>query len=274
MSYHQLIFEKDSGIGKITLSRPGSMNALTPALLFELKEAFEKAGHDKDVAVTILTGAGRAFSAGVDLMFLRDRKLTDGRVGPVLDEPAHSVIETIQTIPKAVIAAVNGHCYAGALEIVLACDLVIASEEARFGDTHARWGIRPSWGMSQRLPRAVGFAKAKELSFTANILTAHEAERIGLVNLVAPADRLSETAKEFARRIMSNSLQTVAAYKRLYNQTLRDMLQKGLEFEADTEFPISDTESRIGGFGKGKQPVFSSGGGFPDRDMPKRSSPE
>jgi enoyl-CoA hydratase/carnithine racemase len=252
MSYHNLLVEKNSGIEKIVLNRPGLMNALSPALLFELKEAIDEAARDQKIAVVIITGAGGAFSAGVDLMFLRDRKLADGRVGPVLDEPANSVIEAIQTIPKAVIAAVNGHCYAGALEIVLACDLIIASEDARFGDTHVRWGLRPSWGMSQRLPHAVGYGKAKELSFTADIITARQAESIALVNLVVPADRLNEAAKEFAQKIMSNSLQAVAAYKHLYNQTLRDTLQKGLELEAETEFAVSDTEFRISSFGKRK----------------------
>jgi len=252
MSYSYLLFEKHSGIGKITLNRPQFLNALSPALLLELKEAVDEAGQDKDVAVVVLTGTGRAFSAGADLLFLSGRKLTNGRVGPALDEPANRLIEAVQTIPKVVIAAVNGHCYGGALEIVLACDLILASENAQFGDTHVRWGIRPSWGMSQRLPWAAGYAKAKELSFTADIITARQAERIGLINLAVPADKLDETVRGFAKKIMSNSLEAVAACKHLYNRTLRDTIKRGLEIEADSEFTIRDTESRISGFRNGK----------------------
>jgi enoyl-CoA hydratase/carnithine racemase len=252
MSYRYLLCERDSGIGKIAMNRPGLMNALNPEMLYEFQEALGQAGKDEEVAVVIITGAGSAFSAGVDLAFLGERKLENGRVGPVLDGPANSVIDAIQTIPKAVIAAVNGHCYAGALEIALACDLIIASEDARFGDTHVRWGLRPSWGMSQRLPCAVGYAKARELSFTADAITARQAESIGLVNWVVPANKLQDAAVELAKRIISNSLQAVAAYKHLYNQTLRNMLQTGLDLEAQTEFRIGDTGSRIGGFGRRK----------------------
>ena len=122
----------------------------------------------------------------------------NGRIGSIFDEAANSVIEAIQAVPKVVIAMVNGHCYTGALEIVLACDLIVASEEARFGDTHVRWGIRPSWGMSQRLPRAVGLLRAKELSFTAEVITARQAEDIGLVNITVAAGKLEETVRELA----------------------------------------------------------------------------
>ncbi len=248
MSYHHLSFGKDSGIGRIVLSRPESMNALSPALLLELKAALDEAGQDNEIAVLVLTGAGRAFSAGADLVFLGGRKLVNGRVGSVFDEPANNVIAAIQKIPKAVIAMVNGHCYAGALEIVLACDLIIASEDALFGDTHVRWGLRPSWGMSQRLPRTVGYGKAKELSFTADIITARQAESIGLVNLAVPAAKLDEVVKEFAQKIMSNSLDAVAAYKHLYNQTMRGTLIEGLKLEAESEFSIRDTGHRVSGF--------------------------
>jgi enoyl-CoA hydratase len=248
--YQYLLYATRSGIGKITLNRPQVMNALSPALLKELKEAVNAAGVDPAVKVIVITGAGRAFSSGADLLSLGDQKLVNGRVGAVIDEAANSAIAAIQKVPKTVIAMVNGFCYTGALEIALACDLIVASAEAQFGDTHVRWGFRPSWGMSQRLPRAIGWLKAKEMSFTAEAITARQAENSGLVNITVTADRLEATVAELAGKIMANSLEAVAAYKALYNQSMAETMGKGLEIEAKSEFNISDTESRVNSFRK------------------------
>jgi len=250
MKYENVMYEKDEGIAKITINRPKVMNALSPAVISELKAAMEEASTDDDVRVVVLTGAGRAFSAGVDLISLGDRKLGKGGVGAILDDPAKGLIDTIQAIPKVVIATVNGYCLTGALEIVLGCDLIVASDEAKFGDTHTRWGLRPSWGMSQRLPRTIGLAKAKELSFTAEMITAQEAERIGLVNMTVAADKLEETVQQLAAKIMANSPEAIAAYKYLYNRGMRDTLEKGLKLEAKSKFVITDTEERVEKFGK------------------------
>ena len=250
MAYEQLIYEKKDSVARITINRPNVMNAITPKLLAEMKEAVEEAGKDKDVKVIVITGAGRAFSAGVDLVALGDRKLDGGKVGPILDDPARALIETIQNVPKVVIAMVNGFCITGAMEIVLGCDLVIAAEEAKFGDTHARWGLRPTWGMSQRLPRAVGMLKAKELSFTADLITGKQAQELGLVNIAVPLDKLEETVQELIKKITVNSEASLAAYKYLYNQGTKDTLKKGLEFEAKNEFDIKDTEDRLAKFRK------------------------
>ncbi|MEI6186769.1 MAG: enoyl-CoA hydratase/isomerase family protein, partial [Dehalococcoidia bacterium] len=171
MAYETIIYQAGGGIGRITLNRPQAMNALTPAMLKELKTAVLAAGKDGDVKVIVLTGAGRAFCAGVDLKALGDQKLVNGMVGDILDLPARELINAIRSVPRAVICVVNGFCFTGALEIMLACDIVIASEEAKIGDTHAKWGLRPTWGMSARLPRRVGYLKAKEISFTAEAIT-------------------------------------------------------------------------------------------------------
>jgi len=250
MVYETVIYEKKDGVAKITINRPQVMNALSPTVLTELKAAVEEAGRDGDVKVVVLTGAGRAFSAGVDLVSLGERGLEGGRVGPTLDDQSKGLIDTIQDLPKVVIAMVNGYCLTGALEIMLCCDLIIASEEARLGDTHARWGLVPRWGMSQRLPRTIGVLKAKELSFTAEMITAQEAERIGLINKAVPKDKLEETVQELASKIMANSLDAVAAHKYLYNRGMRDTLGKGLELEAKSEFEIKDTEERLASFKK------------------------
>jgi len=250
MSYKHILAVKEDGIETITLNRPQVMNALSPESLNELRGAILEAGYDPTVKVVILTGAGKAFAAGADLQSLGTQKLENGRVGALIDAAANGAIAAIQAIPKAVIAAVNGHCYTGALEVVLGCDIVIAADEAKFGDTHVRWGLRPSWGMSQRLPRAVGYYKAKELSFTAAIIDAAEALSIGLVSRTVSADKLMETARKSARQIMNTSMEAVAAYKQLYNVTMLDTMEKGLQYETLSEFPISDTQSRIDGFKK------------------------
>jgi len=250
MANENVKYRKGDGIAWITIDRPDVMNALNPTALTEMKVAMEEAGKDDDVGVVVLTGAGRAFSTGVDLIALGDRKLERGRVGPILDDPARELIATMQSLPKVVIAMVNGYCLTGALEVVLGCDLIIASEQAKFGDTHVRWGFRPSWGMSQRLPHLIGMLKAKELSFTADMITAQEAERIGLANMVVPAEKLEETVRTLAEKILGNSIEAIAAIKYLYNQGMRDTLDKGLELEARSEFEISDTEERLKGFRK------------------------
>ena len=250
MPYQYIIYTREDGVAWLRLNRPEVLNAISPALLSEMRDALEKAGKDDEIGVVVLTGDGRAFSAGVDLKSLGDRGLEGGRVGPVLDDPAREMIEIIQTMPKVVIAMVNGYCFTGALEIVLVCDLIVAAEEAKLGDTHTRWGIRPSWGMSQRLPLMVGLLKAKELSFTADTITAREAERIGLVNMVVPGEKLEVAVKEMAQKILGNSREAIAACKYLYNRSQGDRLATGLKLESESDFTITDTEDRLGQFRK------------------------
>jgi len=198
----------------------------------------------------VLTGTGKAFCAGVDLKALGSGTLDRGKVGDILDLPARALIDAMRAVPKPVIGLVNGFCFTGGLEILLACDLIIAAEEAKLGDTHAKWGIRPTWGMSARLPRRVGFIKARELSYTADSITGKEAERIGLVNMAVPLEKLEEALQTMAKKIMANSPQSIAAYKKLYNANESMVLQAALELEFNTEFEISDTMERLSGFKK------------------------
>jgi enoyl-CoA hydratase/carnithine racemase len=250
MPYVTITYQQDSGIGRITINRPEAMNAITLEVLGELKAAVIEAGNDPGVKVIVLAGAGRAFCAGVDLKALGGLKMVDGRAGDVLDKPGWELIERIRNVPKVVIALIHGYCFTGALEIVLACDLVLAAEETKIGDTHAKWGLHPTWGMSARLPRRVGFLKAKELSFTADAISGKEAERIGLVNKAVPAAKLEEALQVMVKKIAANSPQSVALYKRLYNANESMSLDKSLELEISTEFTISDTEERVAQFRK------------------------
>jgi enoyl-CoA hydratase/carnithine racemase len=143
---------------------------------------------------------------------------------------------------------VNGFCFTGALELVLACDLVIAADEAKFGDTHAKWGLRPTWGMSQRLIRAVGIARARELSYTARTFSGPEAAAWGLAIRSVPAAQLDEAVAEVVGAIVNNSTGSLVAYKDLYGRALETGLSAGLGYEAATTYDITDTHDRLGSF--------------------------
>ncbi len=248
MSYENIIYQVKDGVAQITINRPDSLNSLNPTVLSEMTTAIETAANDTEVGVIIITGSGRAFCAGVDLKSLESIDGAD--VGSELNDAARNLQNTIETIPTTVIAMINGFCLTGGLEIALACDLLIASEDAKLGDTHVRWGLRCTWGMSQRLPQRVGELKAREMTYTAEMITGKEAEKIGLVNKAVPASDLEETVMKLAGKIMANSKEAIAAHKHLYNQSKIDSMAKGLEREYNTKIEISDTIERIMGFGK------------------------
>jgi enoyl-CoA hydratase/carnithine racemase len=235
-------------VARVVLDRPEALNALTPALLHELGAALRALAADDAVRVVVLTGEGRAFSAGVDLKVLATLPLDGGAVGDLLDVPARRVIDAITSMPKVVIAAVNGHCFTGALELALACDLLVAAEEAVFGDTHARFGLRPTWGMSQRLVRAVGITRARALSYTARTFTGAEAAAWGLAVEAVPRAELDDAVTRWADAIAANSPGALAAYKQLYARALDAGLADGLAYEAATAFAITDTEERVASF--------------------------
>ena len=251
MAYEMINFEKKDGIAWIALDRPQVLNAINAQLFQEVKAALGDVAGDDAVGVVVLTGSGRAFSAGVDI------KAT-GQGGPTKDL-ALEVIAAIENLDRPVIAAVNGYCLTGAFELVTACDLIVASEKAVFGDTHARWGMTPVWGGSQRLPRMIGALKAKEMFFTGDMVSATEAERIGLVNRVVAHEELHEAVREMAGKILANSRGTVRVEKSLVNRGLRLDYRSALKLEYE-ESPgrTDDTESRLSTFaGRAKKPPGS-----------------
>jgi enoyl-CoA hydratase/carnithine racemase len=243
-----ILLETKDGLATITLNRPDVLNAITRPMLIRLGEVIAEAADDPDAQILVLTGAGRAFSAGVDLKALGSRSLEGGSVGDVLDGPARAVIRLLTTIPKVVIAKVNGACFTGALELALACDLVVVAEQAKIGDTHAKFGLRPTWGMSQRLVRAVGITRARELSYTARTFTGSDAAEWGLAVRSAPAEDLDRVVADLASSIIANSAGSLAAYKDLYRRALDTGLSDGLAYESATAYEISDTQSRLSGF--------------------------
>jgi len=235
-------------VATVTLCRPQALNAITRDMLIQLDGALEALAGDDEVRVVVLTGEGRAFSAGVDLKAMGSERRPDGGVGGLLDIPARSVIGRLTTMPQVVIARVNGFCYTGALELALACDLVVTADEARLADTHAKWGLRPTWGMSQRLVRLVGIGRARQLSYTAQPISGQEAAAWGLAMRSVPLEDLDRTVGELAATIAENSAGSIAAYKDLYRQALDSGLAEGLAYEAGTQYPIHDTESRVTSF--------------------------
>ena len=221
MDYETIIVEKKEGIGKITLNRPEKLNAINMQMLDDLDRALTELEQDEKVQVIIVTGAGRSFCVGRDLK----------EIGTTMHRTGISVWGRFETISKPAIAAVNGFCYAGALSMVLCFDLVVASENALFGDTHARYGIIHGGGATQRLMNIVGTMKAKEMLFTCEPISAAEAEHLGLVNKVVPPDKLDEAAEELARKIIKNSQDTIRAAKYVMNQGIKWGVGVGLEME-------------------------------------------
>lgn len=247
MEYSTIIYEKQDGIAKITLNRPEVLNAISPQVLMELEQVLKDIASDDTVGVVVLTGAGRAFSAGVDIKGMNTD--AQGDIVTTRKRLALDVIEALENLDKPVIAAVNGYCLTGALELATACDLIIASESASFGDTHARWGLTPTWGGSQRLPRLIGAMKAKEMVFTCDMLTATEALQIGLVNKVVPAEKLDEAVQEMADKILANSRASIRIQKSLINRGLKLDYAAGLKM-AEEESPgaTDDSQSRLQSF--------------------------
>lgn len=250
--YSEILLSRNGDVATVTLNRPDALNAITPNMLAELNTAFATLATDSDVRFIVLTGAGRAFSAGVDLKALGERKLERGKVGDILDLPARALTQLIATTAQPVIARVNGFCFTGALELALACDLIVVAESARLGDTHAKWALRPTWGMSQRLPARIGIAKARELSYTARTLSGADALALGLANALAADDHLDAVIDELIAEMRPNSAAAFAAYKDLYRRAEDGGLAAGLEYEAATDYPFdtADTEARLAAFRK------------------------
>lgn len=244
-----LVMREDiDGIAVLTLNRPDKLNALNVALFQNLLD------HVKDIAVqadsigcVVLKGAGRCFSAGHDL--------GDIAAGEKLPRPNFQakVIEALTELPQPVISAVHGHCYTGALELALAGDLILASEGAKFADTHGKWALQPVWGISQRLPRKIGNAKATEMMLTARTYTGAEALAMGLVvQVYADADFEIEVLA-YCRQMLENSWHSLRGYKTLLNATDGMSLGEGLAYEVYNGVGTGpDMAERIAGFGRKK----------------------
>jgi len=230
MSAPVLLVEKKDGIATLTLNRPDQMNALSAELLHALADEIEGLRTDNDIGVVILTGAGRAFCAGLDLKEMGSREIRASRERVVRrpDPP-----QLLRSLPQPVIGAINGVAVTGGLEISLSCDILIATPEARFADTHARVGLLAGWGLSQRLSRTIGINRAKELSLTGNYLSAERAYEWGLVNRIVSKEELLPTCKALANDMLSCIPEAMRQYKRMIDRGFDLALGDAMTYEVE-----------------------------------------
>ena len=253
-----ILVEKFSdGTALVTLNRPEAMNALSSQLRAAIAKTFVELDADDDVRAVVLTGAGRAFTAGLDL-----KELGSGS-GPVArasnpDDPTQDPVRAMEHCRKPIIGAINGAAITGGFEVALGCDILLGSQNARFADTHARVGILPGWGLSQKLSRLVGISRAKEISLSGNFVDARTAEAWGLINRIVPADKLVETALKLARDIASAPVSTTQAYKRLIDEGFAMPYGQSAKFETDFTRPLN-RQVNAEHVAKSREEVFTRG---------------
>ena len=248
-----LLVNLENNILTITLNRPEALNAYRPEMLVEIKEIITQTEDDPNVAVIVIEGAGKAFSAGVDLKVLQGFDPDSGKIGDLFDKPAALAWDAFRKSRCPIIAKVHGACFTGALEMALHCDFIFTTLDTKFGDTHAKFGLRPTWGMSQTLSQAIGVRKAKDMSFSARTVLGDEAVRLGIANeAVEDKDALDTLVDKRAGQIASNSQASVSAFKDLYNVAQSGLsMDDALKEEFSREYPdIKDTNDRLAGFKK------------------------
>lgn len=252
-------FTVDGGIGRIVLDRPEVLNAISPALLHDLDAACAAVERDAAVTVVTLTGAGRAFCAGADLKAVQ-ALAPDRERWSAFIRLWHRVFNRIEALPVPVVAGVHGLALAGGLELALVADLVIADAEARLGDQHANFGLVAGGGGSQRLPRAVGGRRAKELMLLGGWLDAAQAREWGLVNRVAPAGTLAAAVDEMAAALAAKSASASRVVKALVNRAGDTDLASGLELEialVGVHMGSADAAEGLRAFAEKRPPVFT-----------------
>lgn len=230
MNFQDVILEKKDRVAKITLNRPQVLNALRNNLKLEVIYALDEIVKDDKVQAVIITGAGdKAFSAGADVTELQ--QLTASTALEFNKRGLNAMIRAIETFPKPVIAAVNGYALGGGCELAMACDIIIASENAKFGQPEIKLGIIPGAGGTQRLPRLIGPKKANLLLFTGDLIDAREAERLGLVSQVFPAGKLNEAVDSLVTKILSQSPITITLLKKAVVEGMKTEIDVGIGIE-------------------------------------------
>lgn len=230
MEWNNILLEKEGNIGILTIQREEALNALNTQLLNELNEAIDHVNDDESIYVLVITGKGKAFVAGADISEMKDLNQIEGREFAGLGINCFRKIELME---KPVIAMVNGYALGGGCELAMSCDIRIASEKALFGQPEVGLGITPGFSGSQRLPRLVGPAKAKELIFTANNIGPDEALEIGLVNKVVNKDELLEKTMEMANKIATNGQLAVRYSKNAINRGIETDIETGIALERE-----------------------------------------
>jgi enoyl-CoA hydratase len=257
MEYKYIIYEKSEGIATITLNRPEALNAFSKEVVEEVLNAIEDVKADENVRVVILTGAGeKAFSAGADIKSMKGMNALKARE---LSQMGEKLCLALETLEKPVIAAINGYALGGGLEVAMACDIRIASENARMGQTEINIGLIPGWGGTQRLTRLIGITKAKELIFTGKMIDAKTAEQIGLVNMVVPQANFRETVRQFALELAQKAPVALKVAKALINKGAETSLDVALTLEREGFGVVASTEDLqegVSAFTEKRKPVF------------------
>jgi enoyl-CoA hydratase len=257
MSYELITAEKKGKVGVITLNRPKQLNALNPKLMQELGQALQAFDADDSVGAMVITGNEKAFAAGADIGVMKDYQYMDAYLSDYITRDW----EHIRRIRKPVIAAVAGYALGGGCELAMMCDIVIAADNAKFGQPEINLGIMPGAGGTQRLPRAVGKAKAMDLCLTARNMDAQEAERSGLVSRVVPLDKLMDEAMAVGEKIAGYSLPVVMMMKESINRAYESTLSEGVLFERrlfHSMFALGDQKEGMAAFMEKRKPTFKN----------------
>ena len=242
MDFENVIVEKDNPIAVVILNRPAQLNALSYGLVKDLSLAMQALDRDDDVRVIIVTGGEKVFAAGADIKEMADRGPFDQRIHERL-----AYRDQINKISKPVIAAVSGFALGGGCELAMSCDIIIASETARFGQPEVNIGVIPGSGGTQRLTRVVGKHRAMEMVLTGDFISAAEAERLGLVNRVVPVELLLDEAKSMAKKIAAKPALAIRAAKEAVLKSANTSLEEGLEFERKSFYLLFASEDRTEG---------------------------
>ncbi|MHA6287793.1 enoyl-CoA hydratase [Maricaulis sp. CAU 1757] len=255
MAYKTIQVKTEGRVGVVTLNRPQALNALCDELTGELARALSDFEDNEDIGCVVLTGSKKAFAAGADIKELQDRD----QVGLLMNDPFAKTWESVARFRKPIIAAVSGYALGGGCEIAMMCDFIIASDTAKFGQPEINLGVMPGSGGTQRLPRAVGKAKAMDLCLTGRMMDAEEAERAGLVSRLVPADELMDVAMEAAQTIASKSLPVAMMTKETINRSFEVGLSEGILFERrvfQSQFSLEDQKEGMAAFAEKRAAHF------------------
>ncbi|WP_417462371.1 enoyl-CoA hydratase [Kordiimonas sp.] len=257
MTFETILLDKQEGVGLITLNRPDALNALNSTLLSELGEALLALDADDDVGAIVVTGSEKAFAAGADVKQMAELTFADVAKNDMFG----NINGVFARVRKPVIAAVSGYALGGGCEIAMACDFIIAAENAKFGQPEIKLGVIPGIGGSQRLTRIVGKSKAMDMMLTGRMMDAVEAERSGLVSRILPTEDMLDGALEVAGAIAGLSTPSVALAKEATNRALETSLAEGLLFERrafHSLFATEDQKEGMNAFIEKRQPQFKN----------------
>jgi enoyl-CoA hydratase len=256
MAKNSIVFETEDSVATIRMNRPEVLNALDENTVRQLRRIIECIRRDNRLRVVVITGTGKAFVAGADIKWMKNKGALRIREFLQLGQETFKAIESLE---KPVIAAVNGYALGGGCELALACDIRIASDNARFGQPEINFGIMPGWGATQRLARSIGACRTKEMILLGDTIDAVEAERIGLINKVVSSEKLYPVTKELACKLTTKPPVAIRLAKAAINKASETNLNTGLEYEAELcsmLFTTKDQKEGMAAFIQKRKPSF------------------